>query len=124
MSVVRVRAADPREVGAVESALRGVARDVDAVWVERPDVLAVLPETDRTGVDAFVRRLGARLDGRVAVAPLLSTTTFPTSGLTTRALLADLDAAPHPPGAPLGVTSEPAFRVVEGGAALVEERTG
>jgi len=124
MSVLRVRASDARDIRLLESALRSVTRDVDTVWVDRPDVLAVLPETDGSGASALLGRLRSRLVGRVAAEPSLRTTTFPTNGFTTRALLADLDGAPHPPGAPLGASAAPTFRVVEGGAALVEEQTG
>ena len=73
----------------VASSLDGLVRRVDRVWIQESGVYVLLPECDRTKLEAALARWRdpvARLFGEDARAQM-SSAVFPDDGLTSRALL-------------------------------------
>jgi hypothetical protein len=80
-------------------AVNSLLRRVDRVWVDGTGVYLLLPECDRTMVEALLDRLREPLSRLVAgsEAPAVSSAVFPDDGMTSAALLSALKDNRHAP---------------------------
>lgn len=95
-----VRISYPRRVADHSSSIQEFARAlavflrrVDRVWIDRGGVYVLLPECDRTKVEAMLDRIHERLDALLGEGgtALVSSAVFPDDGLTSGALTATLE---------------------------------